>query len=249
VIAARNFSYRQLPGRVGYIDFFSMEGSLDRFRADLDGALLQAMADSSRSLVFDMRRNGGGDSRLGDELLSHITGRAYRMSSRKEWKMSAEYRAYIMSMIRAPYRQLGLIRVNGDARRLLSGPPGTIVTFDDDAVAHRMREPRFSGPVCFLIGPRTFSSAVDMVDAIKTYELATLVGEETGGKPNSFGEVYEFRTQRLGFLVSVSSALFVRANGDTTDHRGVMPDVEIKRTASDIARGVDPILSRQPICD
>jgi C-terminal processing protease CtpA/Prc len=76
-----------------------------------------------------------------------------------------------------------------------------------------------------LIGRQTFSSAVDLADAIKTYKLATLVGEETGGRPNGFGEAYVFRLPKSQLAVSVSSARFIRASGDTADHRGVVPDV------------------------
>lgn len=51
------------------------------------------------------------------------------------------------------------------------------------------REPIFfGGKVIVLIGPRTFSSASDLADAIKTYHLATLVGQETGGRVNTFGD-------------------------------------------------------------
>ena len=56
------------------------------------------------------------------------------------------------------------------------------------------------------------------------YEV-TLVGEETGGRPNGFGEAYFFRLPKSQLGVSVSSARFVRASGDTTDHRGVVPDI------------------------
>ena len=128
------------------------------------------------------------------------------MDSAKLWKMSGEYRAYMKSMLRAPLNHLPVEKVIPVGRRLFSGPDGTIVRFDEPPEAHDPREPRFDGQVCVLIGPLTFSSAVDLADGIKTYKLATLVGEETGGRPNTFGEVYSFRTPDTGFLVGVSSA-------------------------------------------
>ena len=204
--------------------------------------------DSAQTLVIDLRNNGGGDSRLGDELLSHLTSAPYRMESAKLWKMSAEYRAYIKSMVRAPLNHLPVEKVHPIGRRLFSGPDGTLVQFDEQPESHDAREPRFNGTVCVLIGAGTFSSAVDLADAIKTYRLATLVGEETGGRPNTFGEVYYFRTPATGFLVGVSSAAFIRANGDTTDHRGVLPDFEVRRTAEDVRVGRDPVIDRARNC-
>jgi C-terminal processing protease CtpA/Prc len=151
-------------------------------------------------------------------------------------------------MLRAPLNHLPVEKVIPVGRRLFAGPDGTIVQFDEVPEAHASRDPTFSGQVCVLIGPATFSSAADLADGIKTYNLATLIGEETGGRPNTFGEVYYFRTPNTGFLVGVSSAQFVRANGDTTDQRGVMPDIEIKRSADDIRAGRDPVIDRAREC-
>jgi C-terminal processing protease CtpA/Prc len=110
-------------------------------------------------------------------------------------------------------------------RQLFHGPDGKIVDLPEPEEAHPPAQPFFSGSVCVLIGRQTFSSAVDLADAIKTYHLATLVGEETGGRPNGFGEAYIFRLPKSQLAVSVSSARFVRASGDTADHRGVVPDI------------------------
>jgi C-terminal processing protease CtpA/Prc len=42
--------------------------------------------------------------------------------------------------------------------------------------------------------------------------------------------------------VQVSSAYYVRASGDTTDDRGVLPDVAIKRAANDSGKEKDAVL-------
>ncbi|MEP6621587.1 MAG: S41 family peptidase [bacterium] len=246
--ASPNFTYRKLDNRTAYLDLFSLSGTVERFRSDLDGALASAIADSARTLVIDLRRNGGGDSRLGDELLSHLTTTPYRMASAKMWKMSAEYRDYLKSHVRPPFNHLGIEHVYPMARKLFAGPVGTIVTLPEEPESQDARAPRFDGTVCVLIGTSTFSSATDLADAIKTYHLATLIGEETGGRPSGFGEVYYFRSPRTGFLVSVSSARFVRASGDTTDHHGVQPDIDIRRTAFDVSAGRDPALDRARSC-
>lgn len=245
---SRNFSYRTLPDGVGYMNLVSLGGDIGRFRDELDAMFAQVARDSARTLVVDLRSNGGGDSRLGDELLAHLTTRPYRMASAKLWKMSHEYRAHLKSMVRAPLNHLPIEQLFPTGRKLFSGSDGTIVRLDEDSASHEPRGPTFAGPVCVLIGPLTFSSAVDLADGIKTYRLATLIGEETGGRPNSFGEVYYARTPNTGFLLGISSAEFVRSNGDTTDRRGVLPDVEITRSMDDIRAGRDPVLERARAC-
>src|SRR5262249_53412824 len=155
-----------------------------------------------------LRSNGGGDSRFGDEMLRYVTTTPYRMAARKEWKMSAEYRAYLKSLIRPPLSWVPIWRFFGTGRKLFGGPDGKIAALEMDLEHPVGAEPFFTGAVCVLIGARTFSSAVDLADAITTYHLAPTYGEETGGRPNSFGEVYFFRLPHSQLGVSVSSARF-----------------------------------------
>ena len=220
-----NFTYETLSPGVGYMNFRSMAGDPSAFGASVTDMFRRVAADSEQTLIIDLRSNGGGDSRLGDELLRHLTTKAYRTSAVKQWKMSAEYRAYFKTWISAPLRWLRVWNFSSLGRQLMHGPDGKIVNLPEKETAHPAAEPFFTGNVCVLIGRLTFSSAVDLADAIKTYKLATLVGEETGGRPNGFGEAYIFRLPKSQLAVSVSSARFVRASGDTSDHRGVVPDI------------------------
>jgi C-terminal processing protease CtpA/Prc len=220
-----NFTYATLSPGVGYMNFRSMAGEPSVFSKDVADMFRRVAADSVSTLIVDLRGNGGGDSRLGDALLSHITTTPYRMSASKQWKMSAEYRAYLKTFVHGPLRWIPVWNFFPVGRQLFHGPDGSVVDFSEHEVAHAAAEPLFTGNVCVLIGRQTFSSAVDLADAIKTYHLATLIGEETGGRPNGFGEAYVFRLPKSQLAVSVSSARFVRASGDTSDHRGVVPDI------------------------
>jgi len=242
--AAPNFTYELLPSRVAYMNFSSMGGDIGRFKTDVAAMFRRVAADSARVLIVDLRGNGGGDSRLGEEFLRFITTKPYRMSAAKDWKMSAEYRSYFKSWVHPAIRWTHGWQFFSIGRQLMNGPDGQIVTLPETPEAHSPAEPFFSRLACVLIGPQTFSSAVDLADAIKTYHLATLVGEETGGRPNGFGEAYIFRLPHSQLAVSVSSALFIRASGDTTDHRGVLPDFPATRTAEDRGAGRDPAVDR-----
>ena len=243
-----NFSYRTLEAGVGYMNFYSMGGDPARFQGQVASMFRQLAADGARTLIVDLRANGGGNSRMGDALLRHFAAKPYRDSARKEWKMSAQYRAFVKTMLRPPLALLRLQYLHPQGRALFGGPAGKIVTFQEPMITPKRAEPFFGGPVCVLIGTRTFSSAVDLSDAIETYGLATTLGEETGGHPNTFGEVYPFRLARSGLEVTVSSARFVRASGDVTDRRGVIPDIVIRPTAADLASGRDAVLERARSC-
>jgi len=242
------FRYQLLRNKVGYLDFFAMNADLSVFRAEIAKTFARLAADSAAELVIDLRRNGGGNSVLGDALLNHFNDRPYRQESRKDWRMSRQYRAFLMSGVPGPVRWFRLAYLSSTGRRLLSAPEGGIVTFTDAVHPAGHAEPFFRGPVCILIGPGTFSSATDLAAAVKDFRLATLIGEETGGRATSFGEVYPFELPHSRLEAGVSSASFVRPNGDASDRRGVLPDIEVRSTAADVGAGRDPVLDRAREC-
>jgi C-terminal processing protease CtpA/Prc len=89
---------------------------------------------------------------------------------------------------------------------------------------------------------------VILADAIKTFHLATIVGEETGGRANMTIEPVTYVLPRTKLLVSIASGHSIRANGDVTDHNGVFPDIAVRTTADDIREGRDPVLDRARSC-
>ena len=96
--------------------------------------------------------------------------------------------------------------------------------FTNEPYTLKPLEPGFRGPVCVLIGPRTFSSAMMTTDAIATYGLAHLIGEPTGGVPTDLGEVGFQLLPNSGIVVAFCTALFIRADGNEQDNSPVMPD-------------------------
>jgi hypothetical protein len=235
-------SFRVLQPGVGYLNIRGFDAEPSAFARRMTDIFTQATTDSDRALIIDLRSNPGGDSRLADELLRHITTTPYRMNARKDWKMSAEYRAYLRSFLSPPLQWLHAWDIMGQGRAAFRGPDGSVLSTEEQPQSHQRADPFFNGAVCVLIGSGTFSSASDVADAIKTYHLATLVGDETGGRVNTFGEGYEFRLPRSQLQVQVSSAYFVRASGDTADHRGVLPDVPVVPTVADRATSRDIVL-------
>ncbi|HEX5110839.1 MAG TPA: S41 family peptidase [Vicinamibacterales bacterium] len=109
-------------------------------------------------------------------------------------------------------------------------------------------EPFFAGPVCVLTGSYTFSAASELAEAVKTYGLATIVGEETGGQPDPFGNALPFMLPRSRLPVNIATATSIRANGNVTDFSSVNPDIVVRTTADDIRRGFDPVIARAANC-
>lgn len=97
---------------------------------------------------------------------------------------------------------------------------------------------RLRGRVFVIIGRRTYSSA--LLNAIDLKKAgATLVGEATGGKPNSYGEVRTFTLPNSKLTVFHSTRLFTVVPGDPLT---LEPDVSVQVTAEDYFGKRDPVL-------
>jgi hypothetical protein len=227
-------------GEIGYLDFRRMSDAA-AFGRFLDGLLGELQRRSVLGLIIDLRNNGGGNSQLGEQLIAAFSDRPYRMAERKEWRVSREYREYLLAGVPVLLRWLPPEATTGVAAVYWRTPVGQNAVFRSPVTQPPARADRFRGPVCVLIGPYTFSSAAMTANAIGDFRLATLIGEEAGGVPNHFGEVYPWRAPNSGLEVSISSARFVRASGDAGDPRGVRPDIEVRQSDEDLARGVDSV--------
>ena len=83
-----------------------------------------------------------------------------------------------------------------------------------------------------------------LANAIEDYHLATLIGEPTASPPNYFGEVLAFHLRRTRLEADVSTARFVRANGDATNTNPVMPDIVVHQSVDEWLRDEDAVLRR-----
>lgn len=238
---ATGFSFHRLPGDVGYLDFRQMSDAA-AFDAFLRRVFTEIRDQPVTGLIVDLRANGGGDSGLGVALLDYINGKPYKMAGRKEWRASRRYKDYMKSHLPLLVRWMPLEYLHPLGRKFFSTPDGGMAIFEGETLTPGSNALRYQGPVCFLIGPNTFSSAMMLANAVKDYKLATLIGEETGGVPNAFGEVYMFDLPNTRLAMGVSSAFFVRSSGEAADQRGVLPDIEARPTTTDRAAGMDTVL-------
>jgi hypothetical protein len=249
------FTYRALQPGIAYMDFFSMAdgsafGAQGRFRKAVDAMFRRIASDQPRTLIIDIRENNGGDSTIVEELFRHITGKPFRISSAStQVKRSQEVRDMGQSLLRKPFRWLPLPYLVKEGRVYYRGEVGSLSAPDEEPIKTRPRaEPFFAGPVCVLTGPHTFSAAVEMAETVKVFGLAAIIGEETGGQPNSFGNAPVFPLPHSRLPVQIATARAVRGSGDATDFSPVIPDVIVRTTAEEIRSGFDPVIERAKNC-
>lgn len=95
------------------------------------------------------------------------------------------------------------------------------------------------GRLFVIVGRRTFSSAMLNSLDLRDNTGALFVGEETGGKPNHFGEVGFFMLKGSGATVTYSKKHFVRYE---IDEPSLSPDIAADISFSDYRSCRDPVL-------
>lgn len=89
-----------------------------------------------------------------------------------------------------------------------------------------------------ILGRHTFSSAIINAMDFKKLTNVFFVGEETGGKPNHFGEVRNFRLPNSGLRVDYSTKYFKRTDENL---KTLTPDIILETTFEDFINGIDPV--------
>lgn len=234
----------EADGQLGYIDFRSHSDPV-AFKRFLEEAFTALRDHSPRALVIDLRHNAGGSSELGDQLVEYLTDRSVRQFSRINVRASAavkeQHRARLPRLLR--WLPNGVFRLlHKDLGALLSAPNGAIVNWIPEEQNSGSNVLRWNGPVFALVGLNTFSAAADLTALLQDYDLATIVGEETGGLASSYGDFLSMPLPHSKLKLDVSTKFYVRPSG-VVDRRGVVPDLLVP-ASGDVELSDDPAVHR-----
>ena len=223
-----NFYFEEIPElKTGIIRFnyFVRRKEFDKF---LKKTFTKIKEKKYRYLIIDLRKNGGGDSKIAEDLLNYLTEKPYRVFGGAKVKISKYTLKYAKKQ---PFIKKLVV--------------DSIYSFASPAKAPPKNPLRFTGKIFVLISSYTFSTASDFAAVIKDFEIGTLIGEETGGLPTSYGDSWPVTLPNSHLSLMVSWKYFVRPNGNTTYTRnGLAPDVPVKTTAEDIREGIDPVMEK-----
>jgi len=97
------------------------------------------------------------------------------------------------------------------------------------------------GKLFTIIGRKTFSAAINLTSALKTYTHTRLVGEPSGAGPNFIGETNAVFLPNTGMIVSVSNRRHQGVLSERRD-RWWTPDLPAEPNWRDYENGVDPAM-------
>lgn len=185
--------------------------NLDKFKVFADSMFREIKERKIKNLVIDIRRNGGGDSKLGDELLQYLSHRPFVQFGKVQLRRG-RYNMY-------------LFEEDEDLR----GTSDTLFTMTASLIPLRKEPLRISKrtKVYLLIGHNTFSSAAVFSWAFQYFKVGTVVGEESGGMNVSFGDILYYSLSHSRLRCGVSWKKFYNYGADDQDIHGTLPDVEV----------------------
>jgi len=226
------FAYRYIEeSGVGIITINTFTGeSRAKFGDFLKSTFSKIKEQGISNLIIDIRENGGGDSRLGDDLLNYLTDKPYKQFEKYKCKISKQ-----------------LLDPNNNALdKIAEEKPedleiGKFVGRDIPLKKPADNSLRYEGRIYVLTGNGTYSSGQSFAAAVKCFQIGTLVGQETGSTTVEYGDMMTFTMPNSGLIFNVPCKYFVEACGKP-DGRGVIPDYEVKQRPEDTAKGVDTVL-------
>ncbi|MGD1946389.1 MAG: S41 family peptidase [Croceivirga sp.] len=208
-----------------------------RFEKELKAMFEKISTSKVENLVIDMRDNLGGDDNFGLRLFSYLYDKP--IIEFKEQTLIANKSKYFrytkrLNRTKAMFYHMFATKKGYDNRFYMRNAK--------TLKPSRPSFPQFSGSVYILVNGGTYSTGADFVSLMKSYKLATFIGDEAGG-------AYYGNTS--GFLVTVklpNSKLRLilplvnyRTNVEPIEKigRGVTPDFPISASIKDLMDGID----------
>ncbi|HEX7573273.1 MAG TPA: S41 family peptidase [Bacteroidota bacterium] len=218
------YEFRVVADSIGYIGFYQCS-DLERFKGFLKETFETVKNKRMSHLIIDVRRNGGGNSALGDEFMQYVSRKQFRTFDRVTIKVSKE-----------------ILSLYPDWTDLSKREPGSLYEIPDIPLTPLRENPlRFDGDCTLLTSRHTFSSASAFASAFRCFDVGVIVGAETGGITVCYGDVYGFTLPHTKFGFGVSHKEFTNACG-VDDRRGVIPDYFVESSFSEERKGEDTVL-------
>ena len=185
-----------------------------------------------RTLVVDLQYNSGGNSMLGDVLLSwlypHKDTKRYAVEVRVSELLCSYYPQYREYTVDGKHLEIGNMYDGMDFDQSKDykidysapqDPAKCVCNFDNDKI--------FKGNLIFIQGKDSFSSATLLLTLARDNGIGIIVGETSGGSPSHYGDILKCTLPKTGTITTVSHKHFVRPNRELVADEYLVPDVVI----------------------
>ena len=223
---ASYYDYQLFPeNSICYLQFNVCADAPDNpFGPFLDGMFAQMETEGIQTLVVDAQYNGGGSSRLCDQLIQHLL-------PIRELKNFTTYIRF--SDLMAMYNpRIAAVKAQWEN----DGHGDELYQVPEQKIPDEYQQPEiYGGKVVFVMGPRTFSSAGILLTMARDNHIGPVIGTKSTFSPSHYGEILPYRLPNTDVLGTISCKFFARPDAATVDDPCMYPDVEIDLNDKDAA--------------
>lgn len=211
------FFFEQRSPGLGYLYIGHFDVDPNWFEEFVDESFTTIRSEGIHTLIIDIRDNPGGNTDSAGYLASYLADEPFLMVSEVREKLNSDNR--------------GLFGYRGKTGETLIDPW-------NDYLDPKKPGTRFDGEVFLLISPISYSAAIVFATTLKDYQMATLVGQTTGGFANQTAQGNLFNLPHSELRAYVPTRLLLRPSGNTEVH-GVRPDIVTRQAQEDLLAGED----------
>ncbi len=215
------------------------------------GIVLQKMfseiqSDSINNLILDLRYNGGGDERLGKQLIWYLTekidikGFTTFVQISEYFKKTAK--VHFKKFNEQYYKKYGFPIPNGEfniTEEFYTQPYFDDITKKGSPYLIDYSLPKFNGNVYVIVGPETFSAAQWLATTIADNNLGKIVGTPVGNRPTCQTGASVLKLPNTKTILGLSYTFAERPDTSKNQEIALFPDIEVYQTYIDLINGID----------
>lgn len=234
--------YPQLPQeRYSLVLNYNNKNCVLKIHSFADLKSFCAYADSSfrvieekgiENLILDIRGNGGGRSIVVDSLMNYLTDQQYSQYEKIDTRISNDLKSYYKEKYPEKYQDIK----DSPTNELLSSTEQTTIPHEEKY--------RFKGKLFLLTDSLTFSAAATFAGLFKELKLGSIIGEETGGKIEYYGDFWYLTLPNSKLQFYISPKRFIQYGG-TDMKKGVIPDYLIPNKSDSIIKFTYSLIEKQ----
>jgi len=218
------------------IECKSYSGNMERIREKLDSFFAIIRQKNIQHVALDLRRNGGGNSMIGNLFLSYLTQKPLLSVNSKSFRESQRLHALPADFWLKKQFDNALKTWKRDGEFL------TNYFESDNPLQLTKPELFFSGQFYLLTSARTYSSAHITAMQVKCSNLGVIIGQPTGEQIDLTGEILNSKLPHTNINVYIPTAMFT-ATCKWSEKMGVQPDHIVAFDPKHLVNGVDTELT------
>ncbi|MDR1544850.1 MAG: hypothetical protein LBS50_10705 [Prevotellaceae bacterium] len=221
---------------------------MPRFDTFLSELFENIEKNSVKTLIVDVRNNGGGNSRLCELLMSWLKSSNTIKQETAVIRFSKLWEMQYPVLADEYKSKFAKKNVAFEYGKLYESAYLSQFENSDTAFYNKMNEyfqqnddenKIFNGNVVFIQNSDTYSSAGLLITDVADNNIGTVIGTKSSYRPCHYGDLLAFTLPNTNIKGFVSHKIFYRPDKDKCTETSLIPDVEIKSVWADILNGND----------